>query len=152
MNHHDEELPPFDDPLLEREWRAQEEALRRERLDLPVAGENGRDRQYQRLARILREPAPEQLAPDFARRVAARAAALSPGRLEFALMIALLLALLVVAGLTAFAHADRWAAALGALAPVADSRAGDWLLALCGCLGASALIDRWTQRRWPSAR
>ena len=151
MNLPPEEPAPFDDAALEREWRAQEAALLRERLLLDPAGEQGRDRQYRRLARMLGEPLPEQLPPDFASRVAVRATA-PVGRFEYALLLGLMLALLLVAGVLVVNHAERWAEAFGALAPAADSSAGGRLVALGGCLAASWWVDLWTRRRAASVR
>jgi len=150
MNLPPEDPAPFDDAAMEREWHAQEDATRGERDADPSAGTN-RDRQYRRLARMLREPPAEQLPADFAAQVAARATATSVAGVESALLIGLLLALLVVAVAIGLTHADRWAAAFGALSPAANAPAGVWLMTLCGCLAASWVIDRWTPRR-PSTR
>jgi hypothetical protein len=142
-----EEPAPFDDAALEGEWRAQEDAQRRERLDSEPAAETGRDRQYRRLARMLRESSPSPLPPDFAARVAARATATSNLGVEYVLLIGLMLALLVIAVAMGLTHAQRWAAAFAALAPAENAPAGAWLLSLCGCLAASWMIDRCTPRR-----
>jgi hypothetical protein len=151
MNLPPEEPAPFDDAALESEWRAQEDAQRRERLASDSAAETGRDRQYRRLARMLRESPPAPLPPDFAARVAARATATSDRGLEYVLLIGLLLALLVIAVAIGLTHAQRWAAAFAALAPAANAPAGAWLLSLCFCLAGSWMIDRCTPRP-PSMR
>ena len=72
MNH---DLPPFDDAAREREWQAQEHALRAERLGLDPAAGDARVRRYRLLARALREPMPDALPADFAQRMAAQVAA-----------------------------------------------------------------------------
>jgi hypothetical protein len=100
MNQHIDDIPPFGDASHEREWLAQESAMRRERLHLDPAGDDARGRRYRLLARALREPPQDSLPADFAARVAARAAAApaSALRFEFVLMTALATVLAIAAG------------------------------------------------------
>ena len=53
MNHEIDDIPRFNDPILEREWLAQENAVRRERLHLGSSGDNARSQHYRLLARVL---------------------------------------------------------------------------------------------------
>ena len=123
MNLPEDELAPFGDAELEHEWRKQEEA---------------RDPGYRLLARLLREPPAAQLPDDFAARVAARATRASAARLELVLLIGLMLALALVAAVVMVNYRDAWLMAFGA--------SDRWLLTLGGCLVASWLLDRATQR------
>ncbi len=126
MNPPEDELAPFGDAELEHEWRKQQEA---------------RDPGYRLLARLLREPPAAQLPPDFAAQVAARATRAtraSAARLELVLLIGLMLALALVAAVVMVNFRDAWLVAFGA--------SDRWLLTLGGCLVASWLLDRATQR------
>lgn len=147
MNQHFDDIPPFDDEAQEREWLRQETALRRERLNLDPAGDDERARHYRLLARALHESPPNGLPPDFAMRVAARAAAPHSAGFEFVLMIALVVALVVAAGAAIATYGGEWAPSLTAIAAARNTQAGVWLMALASCLGASWLMERW-QRRW----
>ena len=59
---------PIDIHIDEREWQAQERALQEERLHLTG---DPRLAAYRRIARALRQPLPDALPADFARRLAA---------------------------------------------------------------------------------
>jgi hypothetical protein len=128
-------VPPFDDAAQEREWLAQESALRRERLNLDRAGEDERGRPYRQLASALREPLPDGLPRDFATRVAARAATASAVHFEIVLLAMLIAALLVVAGIVVTTYGNQWTAR--------NLQGSAWLLALAGCLGTSWLMQSW---------
>jgi hypothetical protein len=146
MNQHiDDDIPPFDDTASEREWLAQESAMRRERLHLDHAADDARSRRYRLLARALREPMPDGLPADFATRVAARVAA-SPApsmRFEFALMIALVIALVIAAAAVTTIYGSAWLPSFSAILPAPQAPASRWLLALAGCLGVSWLLGQW---------
>jgi hypothetical protein len=150
MNQHiDDPILPFDEPAHEREWLAQERAMRRERLQLDPAGDDARSRRYRLLARTLREPLPETLPADFAQRVAAQAAA-APARraasdssFESALTLALAIVLAVAAGAVVAMYGSTWLPSFAALLPSPHAPAMRWLLALAGCLGASWLLGLW---------
>ena len=145
MNQHDD-LFPFDDAGHEREWLAQEEAIRRERLHLDATGNDIRDRHYRLLARALRESSQDGLPPDFATRVAIRAnaAVASSARFELALLIILLVIMVVIAGTIMMIHGGEWISLLGTVltAPNANS----WLVAFAICLGASWVVERCQHR------
>jgi hypothetical protein len=145
MNQHIDDIPPFDDANHEREWLAQEGAMRRERLHLDPAGDDARGRRYRLLARALREPLQDGLPADFATRVAARAAAApeSALRFEFVVMTALAIALAIAAGAVTAIYGGEWLPSFRAILPAPQAPASRWLLALAGCLGASWLLGQW---------
>jgi hypothetical protein len=153
MNQHiDDNIPPFDDPTSEREWLAQERAMRRERLHLDSAGDDARGRRYRLLARALREPLRDSLPADFATRVtrvAARVAAApaSTARFEFVLMTALAIVLAIAAGAVTAIYGSEWLPSFRAILPAPQAPASRWLLALAGCLGVSWLLGQWQRRR-----
>ena len=146
--------PPFDDASHEREWQAQESAMRRERLQLDPAGDDARGRHYRLLARTLREPLPYALPTDFAQQLAKRVAVAparqaAPGmRFEFALMLALAIVLALVAGAAVAMYGGAWLPSFITLLPTPHAPATRWLLTLAGCLGASWLLGQW-QRHAP---
>jgi hypothetical protein len=150
MNHDlDDTIPPFDDPACEREWLAQERAMRRERLQLDSIGDDARTRRYRLLARAMREPLPHALPADFAQQMAGRVAARPARRLasgthfEFALLLALAIVLAVAAAAVVAIYGDTWLPSFVAILPAPHTSANRWLLALVGCLGASWLLGRW---------
>ena len=152
MNQHlDDPIPPFDDPAHEREWLAQERAMRRERLQLDPAGDDARSRRYRLLARALREPLPDALPADFAQQLAARVAtipvrrAASGSSFESTLTLALAIALVVAAAVVVVIYGSTWLPSFAALLPTPHAPATRWLLMLAGCLGASWLLGRWQQ-------
>ena len=61
---------PFPNDDAEREWQAQERALRHERLGLDPAEDDASVRGYRAISRALAEPPEFALPADFARRVA----------------------------------------------------------------------------------
>lgn len=145
MNH---DLPPFDDPARAREWQAQEYALDAERRGSDPAADDARVRRYRLLARALREPMPDALPADFARRMAAQVAA-APSRqvaglrIESTLANALVVLLLVAGGVMLALYGNIWLPAFRHLLP---APAANWLLALGACLGASWLLGQWQRR------
>jgi anti-sigma factor RsiW len=145
MNQHIDDIPRFDDANDEREWLAQERAMRRERLHLDAAGDDARSRRYRLLARALREPLPDALPPDFAARVAARVASApaSSTRLEFVLTTALAIALAIAAAAVTAMYGSEWLPSFSAILPAPRAPASGWLLAVGGCLGASWLLGEW---------
>lgn len=149
IQHIDGHIPPFDDAAHEREWLAQEGAMRRERLQLDPAGDDARSRRYRLLARALREPLPDALPADFAQQLAARVAAAparrgAPGRsFESTLTLALAIALAVTAIVVVAIYGSTWLPSFVTLLPPPHAPAIRWLLALAGCLGASWLLGLW---------
>jgi hypothetical protein len=146
MNHHHDEPVPSLDDAGEREWLAQENALRRERLGLDDIGDDARTQRYRLLARALHQPPTETLPEDFARQVAVLAGAV-PGRrtamprFEIVLTAVLAGALLLAAAAVTAAYGSAWLPSFDALRPSTPSLR--WLLALAACLGASAALGRW---------
>lgn len=149
MTHRDDQPPPFDDAAREREWLAQEHALRSERLQLGPAGDDARSGRYRLLSRVLRQPPAASLPANFAQQMAARVAAMAvrPGpvepRFEFVLTLALGLALLITAGVVAALYGNTWLPSFNALLSTAQATTNGWLWALSGCLGASWLLGHW---------
>lgn len=151
MNQHidhrpiDDNPPPFDDASHEREWLAQENAMRRERLCLDPAGDDARSRSYRLLARTLREPLQHDLPADFAQRMAAYVAVASAPalRFEFVLMTVLAIALVIASGVVTAMYGSQWLPAFSAILPAPQAPASRWLLALAGCLGVSWLLGQW---------
>jgi hypothetical protein len=146
MNHN---IPPFDDAAREREWLAQENAMRRERLHLDPHSDDARTKRYRMLARALRQPLDENLPPDFARQLAAQVGAANAtprpasgsGNFELGLTAVLCLALLVSSIVVSVKYGDAWLRPLIALSP---STSSSWrlLLALAACMAFTGLIGR----------
>jgi hypothetical protein len=149
IQHIDDHIPPFDEAAQEREWLAQERAMRRERLRLDPAGDDARGRRYRLLARALREPLPDALPADFAQQLARRVAAVPTRRaasgtaFEFALTLALATALAVATGVVVAMYGSAWLPYITTVLPAPHAPATRWLLALAGCLGASWLLGLW---------
>lgn len=146
MNHDD---APFDNPMHEREWQAQERALRAERLGLDPSNGDERVRRYRMLARALREPMPSALPADFAQQMVARVAA-APARskaygshFEFALIGALVATLAVAAIAVIADYGSTWLPAFRQLPPAVGSPSMNWMLALGSCIAASWLVGLW---------
>lgn len=131
----------FDDPASQREWQAQEAALRHERLRLSPALDDPRTRGYRLLARALRTEPPGGLPDDFAQRVAAMAA--DSGRagtltLESALTATLACALLLSAVAAALKYGAVWWSGFVPWLPA--PAVAQWLVALVGCVGLTWLV------------
>jgi len=150
MNH---DIPPFDDTASEREWLAQERAVRAERLGLDANGDDARVRRYRLIARTLRQQPDETLPDDFASQVAARAGTaprLSPAadsRAEWALLSTLAGILVLAGGITLVLYGQAWLPAIHAAWPARPSPANPealrWGLAFAACLGFSWLMGAW---------
>ena len=145
----DDNVPPFDDAASEREWLAQEHAMRRERLHLDTAGDDARMLRYRVLARALREAPQEDLPADFAQRVAAQASsvpvrgAASVTGFEFFLMSALAIVLVTATIVVTVLYGSTWLASISTALPAPDPLAVRWLLAFAGCMGSSWLLAQW---------
>jgi len=151
MNH---DPLPFENPAHEREWQAQERALRAERLGLDASSGDGRLRRYRLLARALREPVPPALPDDFARQMAVRVAGIpareeaDDSRFDYMLVGALVVALTGAAAVVTIDHGRAWLTAFSHLLPAtASSSASEWLLALGGCVVATWLLGLRPARR-----
>ena len=156
MNHDaDNNIPLFDDAASEREWRAQEHAMRRERLQLDCAGDDPRGLRYRFLARALRQPTPPGLPPDFAARMAAQIAAgsvrthapVATSGFEFGLLLALAMTFAMAAATVVALYGSQWLRAITAILPAPDPSALRWLLAFASCIGLSWLLAQWQQHR-----
>jgi hypothetical protein len=150
MNHPiDDTIPPFDDEAREREWQAQEKAMRRESLHLDSAGDDVRVQRYRMLARALREAPQDSLPADFARHVAAQATSVPAGnvvadtRFEFVLMASIAIALVVAVVAVISLYGDAWLPSISTMLPAPGALATRWLLAFAGCIGLSWLLAQW---------
>jgi len=131
--------------LDEREWQAQEQALRDERLGVAASGSDAPDAHYRAIARVLREPPAESLPADFARQVAGLAKAKAPlvrdaTRFE-RIMLNVLGAALVLSGVAAIAMYGSQAVA------GVDVRIVQWGSALAACAVLSWSFD-WARRQF----
>jgi len=143
----------------EREWQAQERALRAERLGLDPHGDDARVRRYRLLAKALREPPATSLPADFASQVAAQAARsgrarkLRGGTLETVLLAGLPGALVMTGGVAMAMYAKTWLPAVRLALPTIDPQSLHWSLAFAGCLGLSWLLGALKPRdRTPTPR
>ncbi len=125
----------------EREWLAQEQAMRDERIGIAASGSAGPGAQYRVVARALREPPAEMLPPDFARQVARMAESpVGAGVQVEPLMLRALGAMLGVSGVAALAYYGREAVA------GVDPQMLQWTLAIGACAAMTWSLD-WA-RRW----
>ena len=126
----------------EREWQAQERALRDERNGA-ARGDDPLQARYRLIARALRQPLPHAPPDDFAAQVAARArmqAAHAPPdlRIEQHLVRALIAVLALSAAVAVAWYGPQWLQAIAVLLPGA---ALNWTLALMACVGVSWSFD-----------
>jgi hypothetical protein len=142
MNH---DIPPFDDPASEREWQAQERAMRAERLGLDANRDDARVLRYRLITRALRQPPVEALPADFAQQVASlatrtRKLAEPPGESRRdATWLAVAAGSFSAAGAaTVVLYPQAWQLAWPTPAP----QTLHWSLLLGGCLGLSWLLGR----------
>ena len=153
--HDEDHIPVFDDDAREREWLAQETAMRREQLQLDPASDDARSRRYRLIARRMRQPLPGTLPADFARQLAMRvgatpaASAPSGASFEFRLMLALAAVLGVASAVVIVIYGNAWLPSFVELLPDPQAPATRWLLALAGCLGVSWLLGLWQRRAHP---
>lgn len=142
-----DDVPTFADPAHEREWLAQEQAMRRERLHLDPAADDARAQRYRLLARALREPQPDGLPADFAqqlaRQVAGAPAKVVDARFERALTASLAIAMLLAAVVVSVLYGGNWLAAISTSVPAPPPGASRWLLAFGACVGMSWLFALW---------
>ncbi len=146
MNHE----TPFPNDDAEREWQAQERALRHERLGLDPTGDEDSVRRYRAVSRALSQPLDVALPADFARRVARLAekptlADAPDSRFERTLtwVLGLGLGITIVVGLVLFG---------GNTVPLIDNAktlgllTNQWLWALAACALVSAM-PQWLNAR-----
>lgn len=139
MNHKHEN--PIDMPIDEREWQAQERALQEERLHLTG---DPRLSSYRAIARALRQPLPDALPADFARRLAEQVGQVPLDmRFEQGLVRGLALALALSGAVVAAMYGQAWLPAMLAVLPASSSpNAMHWLLAVVACVGMSWAFDQ----------
>jgi hypothetical protein len=130
----------------EREWQAQERALRAERLHLSDAADDADTHAYRAVMRALRQAPTARLPDDFAAQVSRLAAAERRGgvadRIE-SLAAALLFALLAIGGILLATRYDAaWWRPLLTLVP-ASVWSNPWLPSLAACVAVTALLSRW---------
>jgi hypothetical protein len=122
----------------EREWQAQERALRAERLHLS----GDADPAYRRVAAALRAPPPVALPADFARRMALRVGAATLDlRMERWLLLGCcaVLAVAVPGALALYGSSGIEVAA--AVFPSLSQAAPGWLLAVLACVALNGLME-----------
>ncbi|WP_158880403.1 hypothetical protein [Rhodanobacter sp. L36] len=141
----DEPVQPFDDAAREREWLAQETAMRRERLHLDPHHDDARTQRYRMLARALRQAPEENLPPDFARQLAVQVGpvrrASSDARIELALIVLPGIALVVGLIVVTMLYGSNWLSPMFALSqPIVAS----WhlLLPFVACIVFTGLLAR----------
>ncbi|MEO6799093.1 MAG: hypothetical protein ABI178_04080 [Rhodanobacter sp.] len=147
----DDDIPTFTDPAHEREWLAQEHAMRREHLHLDPTTDDAHTQRYRLLTRVLREPQPDGLPTDFAQQLANEVASASANvvdtRFERVLTTSLGAALLLAAIVVSVLYGSNWLSAIGASVPIPPPGASRWLLALSACIGMSWLVGLWQRPR-----
>jgi len=143
---------PFDDPALEREWRAQEDALRAERGQADPVHDDARRRSYRAVARVLREPLPDALPADFAAQLARHVMAEESADSAFAtpferITLGFMVALFGIAiGVAVAVSASATLQPVGdALHLIVSRGSNRWLVALGACLAVSSAMQRWTR-------
>jgi hypothetical protein len=151
-------IPPTDDNAREREWQAQERALRAERLRTDAASDDARVLRYRVLAHALRQPSVEALPADFARDVARQidatvadasqmpddGTAVYPFDAPFErnLLRALVAAFGLSIGIVIALYAGSWMAPTrDAVLIIAGVLKNPWLLTLAGCIVLSAALQ-----------
>jgi hypothetical protein len=139
--------PAFGTASEEREWAAQERALREERLGIECDGAEAHE--YRLVVRALRDPLLDPIPDNFAARtaVAAERASIAEDRLEPWLQNGLL-ALLAAGGIWTMAEFGRqWLQALTLVMPVAARSITSWGVALLACIALSSALEHWRRRR-----
>lgn len=146
MNH---DIPPFDDHASEREWQAQERAMRAERLGLDSNRDDARVQRYRLITRALRQPPADALPADFAQQMAARAAPhavsaeMPRERLLEAAWFACVIGIFVIAAAaTIILYHQDWLAALRIALPTLDPQTIRWPMTFAGCLGLSWVLGK----------
>jgi hypothetical protein len=138
-----DDIPPFGDAAHEREWLAQENAMRRERLHLDPRNDDARTQRYRLLARTLRQTPDEGPPSDFARQVATQVAPARrtshDARFEFGLIIALCLTLLAGSVMVIASYGSQWWRPVAAFS-LPEIPSMHLLLALAGCIAFTWLL------------
>jgi hypothetical protein len=130
----------------EREWQAQEAAVKAERIG--AAHElDSMSADYLALARALRQPLAVDLPNDFARRVAALATRSRPvaeieSGLERRLLFGLAVGFGIAALVAAIIYGGSWLGASISLVSQLGKPSTAWMLSLLGCLAVSVLSQQ----------
>lgn len=147
----DDHIPPFTDPAQEREWLMQEQATRRERLQLDPADDDARAQRYRLLARVLREPQPDDLPIDFAQQMANQVAGASAKRVDMrferVLTVSLGFTMLLAAVVVSALYGGDWLTAIRTSLPALPPDAYRWVLAFAACVGMSWVFGVWDRTR-----
>lgn len=126
----------------DNEWLAQERALQDERAGVTTSNDPLVAR-YRVIAHALRQPLPEALPADFARKLAAQVQnAPLDTRVEQGLMRALVTLMAVSGAVVAALYGQSWWLAIAELLPLSSGVAINWALALAACVGASWLVEQ----------
>jgi len=136
----------FDDEREQREWRAQESAVRAERSGARAGGDPD-VAQYRLIARALRNPPLDPLPSDFAVRVAARVGRESPSAnesVEVWLERALVALLLLAGGAALFVYNGEALREMSFSLPertaLGMQTIASWSIAIAACVGISAVF------------
>jgi hypothetical protein len=135
----------LDDEREQREWEAQESAVRAERVGANVSSDVA-VAQYRLVARALRAPSLDALPRDFAAQTAARAERVANERVEVWLERGLV-ALLLLAGIAAiFFYRDEpfvsFSFSFPERAEPGIQAVLSWSLAIAACVGLSSMFAR----------
>jgi hypothetical protein len=135
----------FNDEREQREWEAQESALRAERANANT-GSDAAVAQYRLVARALRTPSIDALPRDFAAQTAARVERIASEHVEVWLERALV-ALLLLAGVAALLfYRDEplvsFSLSLPERAEPGVQAVLHWSVAIAACVGLSAMFAR----------
>ncbi len=145
---------PFDDPAREREWLAQENAMRRERLQLDPRNDDVRTQRYRMLARSLRQAPEDGLPADFAQQMAKQLGPVRSKRFEApfesSLIVVLCLTLLIGSVIFLAPYSTQWWRSLTAMSH-SFTPSFSLLLALAGCIALTGLTGL-VRRSPPTAR
>ena len=135
---HDDAHDPRDETIDEREWQAQERALRAERLHLSGEADPG----YRRIAAALRTAPDVALPPDFARRMAQRVGAATLDlRMERRLLLACCAVLAVAVPTVLAVYGASGIEVAAAVFPSLSQAAPAWLLAVVACVAVNGLME-----------
>ena len=140
-------IEPFDDPAHEREWLAQESAMRRERLQLDPRNDDARTQRYRMLARSLRQPPEDGLPADFAQQMARQLGPVRARRFDapFESSLIIVLCLVMLTGSMVFLapYSAQWWHSLVTLSRSGTSSMS-MLLAFAACIALTGLVGRWS--------
>jgi hypothetical protein len=151
-----------DDPrnsIDEREWQAQERALRDARDGVPSADPFAL--RYRKVADVLRAPVPDLLPADFAAQVARQAEAYArppelvrsaqAGGLERSLLRGAVGVLGLGSAVVIGIWGPSWIAPIASFLQLDSAVAVNWALALGACVGVTWLTDQLRRRREQAA-